>query len=158
MRKLIGLFAAFVLFSIPALAQKGHPEVGGGHIPSHGPKAYRAPAHPTPPVQGHSERAGHRAPGDVTLVLSGLHAGAHMLERQLSRLDAQHLLEPASDYLIAPQTVGPFGSGVQVFVDERAICRRAEQREPVGRIVEVGLQACLACGELERPFLDPLLK
>jgi hypothetical protein len=106
----------------------------------------------------HPRHAGHRAPGDVTLVLSGPQAGAHMLERQLSRLDAQHLLEPASDYLIAPQTVSPFSSGVQVFVDERASCRRAEQREPVRRIVEVGLQACLACGELERPFLDPLLK
>ena len=49
MGKLIGLFAAILLFSIPALAQKnGHPQVGGGHIPAHGPAAYKAPAHPTP--------------------------------------------------------------------------------------------------------------
>jgi hypothetical protein len=59
MKKLIGLFAVFVLFSIPALAQKGHPEVGGGHIPSHGPSAFKAPAHPRPPVQGHAEKPGH---------------------------------------------------------------------------------------------------
>jgi hypothetical protein len=61
MRKLIGLFAVVLLFSIPALAQEkgGHPEVGGGHVPSHGPAAYKPPAHPTPPVQGHSEHVGH---------------------------------------------------------------------------------------------------
>ncbi len=58
MRKLIGLFVTVLLFSIPALAQKkGQAEVGGGHIPSHGPTAYKPSSHP--PVQGHSEKPGH---------------------------------------------------------------------------------------------------
>jgi hypothetical protein len=60
MRKLIGLFAVCFLFSAPVFAQhKGKPEVGGGHIPAHGPAAYKAPSHPAPPTQGHSEKAGH---------------------------------------------------------------------------------------------------
>jgi hypothetical protein len=45
--------------------------------------------------------ARHGASGDVALVLTCSQAGAHMPERQLSRLDPQHLLEPAPDYLIA---------------------------------------------------------
>ena len=45
--------------------------------------------------------AGHSAPGDITLVLAGPQAGAHVAERQLSRLDAQHLFEPSPNYLIA---------------------------------------------------------
>jgi hypothetical protein len=60
MRKLIGLFAVCFLFSAPVFAQhKGKPEVGGGHIPAHGPAAYKAPSHPVPPTQGHTEKAGH---------------------------------------------------------------------------------------------------
>ena len=81
-----------------------------------------------------------------------------MAERQLSGLDPQHLFEPPPDYLIARQPVGAFGGGVHVFVDERAIFPRAEQCQPVRRIIEVGLQARLARGELSRPFLDPLLE
>ena len=45
--------------------------------------------------------AGHGASSDVALVLTGPQAGAHMPKRQLSWLDAQHLFEPAPDYLIA---------------------------------------------------------
>jgi len=69
MKSVIGLFAALLLFTIPAAAQKGHAEVGGGHIPSHGP----APSHaaPAPAAAPHaapsqpeakpnySEKAGH---------------------------------------------------------------------------------------------------
>jgi hypothetical protein len=40
-------------------------------------------------------QAGHRAPRDVTLVLAGPQTGAHVPEWQLSRLNAQHLLEAA---------------------------------------------------------------
>lgn len=59
MRKFIGLFTVLVLFAVPALAQKGKAEVGGGYIPSHGPTTYKAPSKPAPVVQGHSEKAGH---------------------------------------------------------------------------------------------------
>ena len=44
-----------------------------------------------------------------------------MPEWQLSRLNAQHLLEPAPNDLIARQSIGTFGRRVQIFVDERAI-------------------------------------
>jgi hypothetical protein len=43
--------AALLLFCLPAFAQKkatashGHPDVGGGHIPAHGPTASRTPSH-----------------------------------------------------------------------------------------------------------------
>ncbi len=42
MKKLIGLFAVSMLLMVPVFAQKkggggGKPEVGGGHIPAHGP-------------------------------------------------------------------------------------------------------------------------
>ena len=59
MRKLAIPLAALVLFAVPALAQKAHPEVGGGHIPAHGPKAFKPSAHPVPTQQGHSEAPGH---------------------------------------------------------------------------------------------------
>jgi hypothetical protein len=44
---------------------------------------------------------GHSAPGDITLVLAGPQAGAHVAERHLSRLHAQHLFQPAPNHLIA---------------------------------------------------------
>jgi hypothetical protein len=64
MKKLIGLLAAFLIaFAIPAFAQKkgGHPEVGGGHIPAHGPAAFHGtpPAAATAPNRNYSEKAGH---------------------------------------------------------------------------------------------------
>ena len=61
MRKLILPFAALFLFAIPALAQKAHlgKSAAWPHPASHGPKAYKAPAHPAPTTQGHSEKAGH---------------------------------------------------------------------------------------------------
>jgi len=80
--------AALLLLSLPALAQngghtkatggQGHPEVGGGHIPAHGPAPTRgsahqaAPAHPTqeaprpaqprggePAARGFADKPGH---------------------------------------------------------------------------------------------------
>jgi len=68
MKRPIGFFAAMLamlLFSIPAVAQEhkdqgnggekggaqhggGQPEVGGGHIPAHGPTPYKAPTHTAP--------------------------------------------------------------------------------------------------------------
>jgi hypothetical protein len=61
MGKLIGLFATCILFSSPVFAQhQAKPEVGGGHIPAHGPAAYKAPAHPAAPVEAHgADRPGH---------------------------------------------------------------------------------------------------
>ncbi len=53
--------AALLLLSLPvfgqnaghpkAAASHGHPDVGGGHIPAHGPAPSRGSAHPTAPVQ-----------------------------------------------------------------------------------------------------------
>jgi hypothetical protein len=65
MKNLIGLLAAILMFSLPAVAQEhkggeqggkqgggppsgGRPEVGGGHIPAHGPAPYKAPAKSAP--------------------------------------------------------------------------------------------------------------
>lgn len=76
MKKFVS-FCAFLLlaFTFQAFAQhpdqnqKGRPEVGGGHIPAHGPAPYKAqphPAspsapHPNPPEQqrNYSEKPGH---------------------------------------------------------------------------------------------------
>ncbi len=70
MKRLVGLFAVFFfVIALPVFAQKkgGKPEVGGGHIPAHGPapsKAQRPPAaHPiaAPPEKqrNYSEKPGH---------------------------------------------------------------------------------------------------
>ena len=72
MKRLVGFFAALLLLSFPAFAQgKGHPEVGGGHIPSRGParSPSRAPSHTAPaqvapprteqPRPNYSEKQGH---------------------------------------------------------------------------------------------------
>jgi hypothetical protein len=75
--------------------------------------------------------AGHGAPCDVALVLTGPQTGPHMPEWQLSLLKAQHLFEPAPDYLIPRQAIGAFSSGIQVFVDKRAIFARPEQCQPI---------------------------
>jgi hypothetical protein len=75
--------------------------------------------------------AGHRASCDVTLVFTGPQTGAHVPQWQLSRLNTLHIFEPAPNYLIAGQSIGTFGRGVQVFIDEYAICGRPEQCEPI---------------------------
>jgi len=68
MKKLMGLLAVLLCCSLPALTQEhpggargggakggggqrpaARPEVGGGHIPAHGPAPYRAPARPAAP-------------------------------------------------------------------------------------------------------------
>ena len=54
MKKLVGFCAfLFLALSLPAFAQhggtKGQPEVGGGHIPSHGPTPYKGQSHAAPP-------------------------------------------------------------------------------------------------------------
>jgi hypothetical protein len=59
MKKLVGIFAAFVLFSIPALAQKGHAPVGGGHVPAHGPAPYHGTPHPATPDRRYDQKPGH---------------------------------------------------------------------------------------------------
>jgi len=60
MRNFIGLLAALALFSFPTLAQKkGRPEVGGGHIPSHGPGPYKGQPHPATPDRRYDQKPGH---------------------------------------------------------------------------------------------------
>jgi hypothetical protein len=62
MRKLAWMFA---VLAVPVLAfaqQKGHQEVGGGHIPAHGPspmKASKAAPKADAPARNYSEKAGH---------------------------------------------------------------------------------------------------
>lgn len=67
MKKFAGLFAALLICSVVAFAQErgqtphnGHEQVGGGHIPAHGP----APAsHPAPAPRGDEHAAVHDQPG-----------------------------------------------------------------------------------------------
>jgi hypothetical protein len=75
--------------------------------------------------------AGHRASCDVTLVFTGPQTGVHVLQWPLSRLNTQHLFEPAPNYLIARQSIRTFGRRVQIFVDECDFFGRAEQCQPI---------------------------
>jgi hypothetical protein len=61
MKKIFGFLFALVVFSAPAFAQKqgGHPEVGGGHIPAHGPAPSHTPPHPATEQRNFSEKPGH---------------------------------------------------------------------------------------------------
>jgi hypothetical protein len=67
MRKLFGLYVAALLFVFPVAAQKkggppaggGHGDVGGGHIPAHGPAPYHAPGHAAPPAAAHGPAPSH---------------------------------------------------------------------------------------------------
>jgi hypothetical protein len=73
MKNRIGVLTVALIFSFSMLAQRGGnkgggkpPEVGGGHVPAHGPapvKARSAPARPAPaaaPAQQHfSDKGGH---------------------------------------------------------------------------------------------------
>jgi hypothetical protein len=62
------LFLAFASISTFALAQRGEKEVGGGHIPAHGPVATKhpapAPEHPTAEKEGHPAAPHVDAKGD----------------------------------------------------------------------------------------------
>jgi len=57
MRKHAALFGVCLLFSFAAFAQH-HDEVGGGHIPSHGPAPVRNP-HPVPENRHFNDKDGH---------------------------------------------------------------------------------------------------
>jgi len=64
MRKSIQYFAlgfcSLFFLSLPALAQKGgHPAVGGGHIPSHGPAPYHGSPQPSGPDRHYDDKPGH---------------------------------------------------------------------------------------------------
>jgi hypothetical protein len=60
MRKQFSLLAALLLtFAIPALAQHPKLEVGGGHIPKHGPAPFKGPAKAVPEKPNYSEHEGH---------------------------------------------------------------------------------------------------
>jgi len=61
MKKLVGLLVALLVLSLPAFAQKkgGRPEVGGGHVPSHGPAPYHGQPHPATPDRRYDQKPGH---------------------------------------------------------------------------------------------------
>ncbi|HXX43480.1 MAG TPA: hypothetical protein VEJ38_02035 [Candidatus Acidoferrales bacterium] len=60
MKKFVGLTAALLILSFSALAQKkGRPEVGGGHIPSHGPSTYKGKPVPATPERRYDQKPGH---------------------------------------------------------------------------------------------------
>lgn len=62
MTKISGFCLALLLFVVPAIARQkkgggppaGHDEVGGGHIPAHGPAPSHGPEHPAPAPAGHA--------------------------------------------------------------------------------------------------------
>lgn len=71
-RPVLALAALLMLFSLAALGQPhdNHPaapanhaaaghEVGGGHLPAHGPGPTKAPAHPAPKARQVAEQPGH---------------------------------------------------------------------------------------------------
>ena len=104
MRKLIGLFAICFLFSAPVFAQhKAKPEVGGGHIPAHGPAAYKAPAHPAPAAESHApDRPGHPAAPHVDI------KGDHWVGHDTGRDDAHYHLDHPFEH---GRFTGGFGRG-----------------------------------------------
>lgn len=63
MKALLGVFAAVLLLSLPAMAQSGdrHHDVGGGYVPRHGPPAYHDHGNPHQdgPRRSFSDRQGH---------------------------------------------------------------------------------------------------
>jgi hypothetical protein len=69
MRQLFGLLAMSLMFSVAAYTQpqkgeakQAHPEVGGSHIPAHGPPAIKAPKPgkaPAAPPTTFADKAGH---------------------------------------------------------------------------------------------------
>ncbi len=60
MKKLVTLTVALWVLSFPALAQKkGQPEVGGGHVPSHGPAPYKGTPVPATADRRYDQKPGH---------------------------------------------------------------------------------------------------
>ena len=58
MRLLPRILVVSLVLSLPAFAQHGRPEVGGGYIPKHGPPAFHGTPHPGPvgrDKEGHPE-------------------------------------------------------------------------------------------------------
>ncbi len=67
MKKLVGLLAVLLFaIALPAFAQSksqhgGKPEVGGGHIPPHGPAPFKGQPKAASPPQSHTAEAPHEA-------------------------------------------------------------------------------------------------
>lgn len=89
MRLLLRLLAAFLIFSLPALAQRGgHPEVGGGYVPHNGPPAFHGTPHEASPKPAYRDREGHPEAPHV-------HRDGHWVGHDYGRNDARfHLDHP----------------------------------------------------------------
>lgn len=104
MKKPLVLFAAlFIALAIPAFAQKkgggGHPEVGGGHIPAHGPAPYKGKPVPATPDRRYDEKPGHPNAPHVEA------KGDHWVGHDTGRDDPHYHLDH-------PWEHGHFGGGI----------------------------------------------
>ena len=102
MKKLIWFLGIFALLSVPALAQHGRPEVGGGYIPNHGPAPFKAPKDQGPPIAGFNDEPGHpKAPH--------VHAkGDHWIDHDSGRDDVHYHLDHPWEH---GRFTGGFGRG-----------------------------------------------
>lgn len=90
MRKQISfLLALLIMLVFPTLAQKkAKPEVGGGHIPKHGPAPSKGPAKPVPQDRHFDQQPSH--PNAPHVDVKGDHWVGHDTGRDDARLHLDH--------------------------------------------------------------------